>query len=146
MSTNLWQPEPDEPTPESTQEEREVGAEYHAKARLVLEGSESQDWGLVKDCLGNVNFVPENAEVVGTWHKHGEGTIWVGLTTSINALSDRAIQLLKELAEKRYGQPAKPRVARQPTFKPPTAVTPEFTQEDVDIAEKLSRLRKLTGK
>ncbi len=60
----------------------------HPKAHLILEGSERHDWGVVKDCLGRINYVPEGAQVVGTWHKYGSGTFWVSLLTPLKALED----------------------------------------------------------
>lgn len=74
---------------------------YQAKAHLVLEGSETHEWGVVKDCMGSVNYIPEDAEVVGTWSKYGEGTYWVALETSMQALQDRATLLTAELAARR---------------------------------------------
>jgi hypothetical protein len=75
--------------------------EFKPKAHLVLEGSERHDWGVVKDCHGNINAIPDDAEVVGTWSKYGDGTYWVSLQTSLSALEDRATQLYLELADSR---------------------------------------------
>lgn len=76
-------------------------SDYQAKAHLVLEGSASFEWGVVKDCKGQVNYVPEDAEVVGTWSKYGEETFWVSLETSLQALQDKATLLVAELAATR---------------------------------------------
>lgn len=80
--------------------------EFKVKAHLVLEGSDQHDWGVVKDCRGLINMIPDDAEVVGTWNKYASGpegglTFWVSLQTSLNALEDRATQLYKELSEGR---------------------------------------------
>lgn len=80
--------------------------EFKPKAHLVLEGSDQFEWGLVKDCHGLINMIPDDAEVVGVWNKYASGpegnlTFWVSLQTSLNALEDRATQLYKELAEGR---------------------------------------------
>lgn len=75
--------------------------EYQVKAHLVLEGSEHFEWGMVKDCHGAINFIPLDAEVVGTWNKYGDGTFWVSLQTPIQALQDRATILIGEIAESR---------------------------------------------
>ncbi|GAH71568.1 unnamed protein product, partial [marine sediment metagenome] len=70
-------------------------------AHLVLEGSDQHEWGVVKDCHGNINLIPDDAEVVGTWNKYAEGTFWVSLETPIQALQDKATLLIAELAKKR---------------------------------------------
>lgn len=76
--------------------------EFKPKAHLVLEGSERHDWGVVKDCHGLINDIPDDAEIVGTWNKYGEdGVYWVDLMTPLEALQDRATQLYAELAEGR---------------------------------------------
>jgi len=102
--------------------------EFTPKAHLVLEGSERHDWGVVKDCHGNINIITEDAEIVGTWNKYANGTIWVDLTTPLEALRDRAIQLYKELADARTESmnrlgitgPVKraPRTVHEPKVKP----------------------------
>ncbi len=78
--------------------------DYKTKSRLVLEGSGQYEWGVVKDCLGCINYIPEDAEVVGTWNKYSDGVFWISLTTSIEALADRATQLYHELTENRKKQ------------------------------------------
>lgn len=75
--------------------------EFKPKAHLVLEGSEQHEWGLVKDCHGCINMIPDDAEIVGVWNKYGDGIFWVSLQTSLSALEDRATQLYVELAEGR---------------------------------------------
>jgi len=87
--------------------------EYQAKAHLVLEGSNQHEWGVVKDCHGNVNFIPKDAEIVGTWNKYGEGVFWVSLETPIQALQDKATILTAELARAREKE-----VFRQPVRRP----------------------------
>lgn len=106
-----------------TESEEQPTPEYKVKAHLVLEGSEKHDWGVVKDCHGCVNHIPEDAEVVGTWNKYSEGTFWVNLQTSLEALQDRATQLIRELARRRMQEPIPqpkrrtpaPRTAREPS-------------------------------
>lgn len=83
------------------EEEPEHKHEFKPKAHLVLEGSERHEWGVVKDCHRLVNVIPDDAEVVGTWNKYGNGTYWVDLTTPLSALEDTAIQLYAELAKSR---------------------------------------------
>jgi len=83
------------------EDQSEQKPEYQVKAHLVLEGSDQHEWGVVKDCHGNVNHIPEDAEIVGTWNKYGEGVFWVSLETPIQALQDRATILTAELAKKR---------------------------------------------
>jgi len=95
----------------------------HPKAHLILEGSELHDWGLVKDCHGCVNYVPEDAVVVGTWHKYDVGTFWVSLLTPLKALEDISIQLITNQAKirdediLRMGLPKTPGKKRTPRVK-----------------------------
>jgi len=93
-----WNPEPEEA--QQPLEQLKIPA-LKVKARLVLEDSDCQEWGVVKDCHLNVNHIPEDAEVVGTWNKYGDGVFWVSLTTPVEALADKATQLFVELAERR---------------------------------------------
>jgi len=144
MSTdNTWTTEPDD----EEQPKDEEPQEYHPKARLVLVDSDKAEWGVVKDCQGNINFIPEDAEVVGTWNKYGEGVFWVSLTTALEALSDRAIQLTKELAEQRHLTPVKAQktTSKRTTAEPQAAVTEAETEQAEatarigSIRERLSR-------
>lgn len=146
MDDNTWVTEPDD----EEQPQDEAPQEYHAKAHLVLEGSESADWGMVKDCHGAINLVPDDAEVVGTWNMYGEGTYWVSLTTSLEALTDKAIQLTKEIADKRHVGTAKVKKAPRKTSTTPPAGP---SQEEIDNAaeveattSRISDLRKLIGR
>jgi len=113
-------------------EEREPELEFVPKAHLVLEGSDKHEWGLVKDCHGCVNFIPENAEVVGTWNKYGEGTFWVDLTTPLEALRDRAIQLYKELAEARVKTMAEMSLPPKTTVRRPRVTKEQPVQSGID--------------
>ena len=75
--------------------------EYKVKAHLVLEDSETAEWGVVKDCHGNINMIPPDADVVGTWSRYGDGTYWVSITTPIEAMLDRYTQLALQLSKAR---------------------------------------------
>ncbi len=120
--------------------------EYKPKAHLVLEGSESQEWGVVKDCLGRVNYIPPDAEIVGSWSRYGDGTYWVSLTTSLEALRDRSTRLFAQLAEARLkaeeaaGYKPKPKRARAP--KEPR----KEEEETPEVSETTSRLDALRKK
>ncbi len=110
-----WNPEEDEQATEQP-------TEFKIKARLVLEGSDQHEWGVVKDCHLNINHIPEDAEIVGTWNKYGEGVFWISLTTSIEALVDRVTQLTAELAESRKKElesiALQPKTGKKRTSKP----------------------------
>jgi len=109
---------------EEGEEQTQQKPEYQVKAHLVLEGSDQHEWGVVKDCHGNINHIPEDAEVVGTWSKYGEGTLWVSLETPIQALQDKATLLFADLAKER-----KKELAHLPTRKrsPPKEPTSPST-------------------
>jgi len=104
---------------EEGEEQPQQKPEYQPKAHLVLEGSDQHEWGVVKDCHGNVNFIPEDAEIVGTWNKYGEGVFWVSLETPIQALQDKATLLTAKLAKEREQEVARRPAKRQPTPKEP---------------------------
>lgn len=105
----------------------EESPEYKVKSRLVLEGSDKHEWGVVKDCKGCVNYIPDDAEVVGTWSKYGEGVFWVSLQTSLQALSDRATQLFVELAKRRAEEPLEVRPSRKREPAQPAPPAPKFS-------------------
>ncbi len=121
------------------EEEDEVGQKprfelgiSHPKAHLILEGSDRHDWGLVKDCLGRINYVPEDAVVVGCWHKYEEGVFWVSLLTPLKALEDTAIRLAAEQAVVRdedIGRMAKP-TTKGKKRKPRAKKEPVVEQDD----------------
>lgn len=102
------------------------------KINLVLVDSDLANcfFGVVKDCHSCANYIPEDAEVVGTWGKYDEHTYWVSIMTPIEALQDKltiyAIQtseasakVLREAEKNRETPkvhlPSKPRVPTQPT-------------------------------
>ena len=84
-----------------TEEQPQQKPEYQAKAHLVLEGSDQHEWGVVKDCHGCINYIPDDAEVVGTWSKYDVGVFWVSLETPLQALQDKATLLTAGLAKER---------------------------------------------
>lgn len=104
---------------EEGEEQPQQKPEYQVKAHLVLEGSDQHEWGVVRDCHGNVNYIPEDAEVVGTWNKYGEGVFWVSLETPLQALQDKATILTAELAKKRQEELAHLPTRRQSLPKEP---------------------------
>ncbi len=119
------------------EDQSEQKPEYQAKAHLVLEGSDQHEWGVVKDCHGCINNIPEDAEVVGTWSKYGEGIFWVSLETPLQALQDKATILIAELAKKREQELAYRPARKRSLPKEPVGPSP---------SEKLEKLRaKITG-
>ncbi len=122
---------------ENGEDQPQQKPEYQAKARLVLEGSDQHEWGVVKDCHGCVNYIPEDAEIVGTWNKYGEGVFWVSLETPIQALQDKATILIAELAKKRQQEPASRPTRRRSLPKEPAGPS---------ASDRLEKLRaKVTG-
>jgi len=126
--------------------EKEDVPEYKAKAHLVLEGSEDpgNTWGAVKDCHGNINMIPKDAEVVGTWARYNTGEYWVSLETPIQALQDKATLLIAEMAEKRRQQeltraPSPARTSRTKAPKVAVPDEPELLSTLDDLRNKLKR-------
>ncbi len=119
------------------EEQPQPKPKYQAKAHLVLEGSDQHEWGVVKDCHGCVNHIPEDAEVVGTWNKYGEGVFWVSLETPLQALQDKATTLIAERAKSRAEELAHLPTRKRPLPKEPTGPSP---------SDRLEKLRaKVTG-
>lgn len=119
------------------EEQPQQKPEYQPKAHLVLEGSNQHEWGVVKDCHGNINFTPEDAEIVGNWNKYGDGVLWVSLETPIQALQDKATILIAELAKKRQEELANLPARKQTLPKEPPGPS---------TSDKLEKLRaKITG-
>lgn len=114
------------------EDQTEQKPEYQPKAHLVLEGSDQHEWGVVKDCHGCVNNIPDDAEVVGTWNKYGDGVLWVSLETPIQALQDKATILIAELAKRRLEEVARLPATKRPLPKEPTGPS---------TLDKLSKLR-----
>jgi len=124
--------------------------EFKSKAHLVLEGSNRFEWGVVKDCHGLINMIPDDAEVVGTWNKYagpGEfeaGTFWVDLATPLSALEDRATQLYAELAKGRLDAMAKLGMTGPARRLPKTPRTPREPKEpELPKNEAMDKLRSM---
>lgn len=116
--------------------------EYKVKTRLVLEDSEKYEWGLVKDCHGCINHIPEDAEIVGTWSKYSDGTFWVGLETSLQALQDKTVLLVAELAKRRALEVPTQKV----TTRKPRRITPKPIEEgESAFSDELKKLRENLG-
>ncbi len=84
---------------------------------LVLERSESENWGLVKDTHHHVNNIPDDAEIVGRWSIMGYGTFWIQLTTPVEVLRDRLMRLTIPIAKEREENFAKLGVGHLPPRK-----------------------------
>ncbi len=117
-------------------EQHQQKPEYQAKAHLVLEGSDQHEWGVVKDCHGCINYIPEDAEIVGNWNKHGEGVFWISLETPIQALQDKATILIAELVKEREKG-----LARYPVRKSPRTRSLPEEPTGPSTLDKLSKLR-----
>jgi len=119
------------------------------KAWLVLVDSDKEDWGLIEDTLGDLNWTPGKGEVVGTWSRtQFDGMIHLSVETSLAALQDRSIQIWSKYAEERRVQKAtgkKPRKAR--ALKPEEAALPS---PELSLEQKMEfnslRARVLRGK
>lgn len=109
-------------------------SQYQAKANLVLEDSERYEWGLVKLTPGTINNIPMDSELVGTWHKYGEGTYWVSLMMPVQALMDRATLLHAEVARRRsLGLPLMGPVGRAPSEKKPHSPSLDKPKKEIQV-------------
>ncbi len=86
------------------------------KAWLVLVDSDKEDWGLVEDTLGKLDWEPGKGEVVGTWARVAYGNlIYLGVETSLAALQNRSTLIWAKYAEERKAEKAtgkKPRKSK----------------------------------
>jgi len=121
--------------------------EFKPKAHLVLEGSNRFDWGVVKDCHGLVNLIPDDAEIVGTWNKYNysenDGVFWVDLMTPLTALEDRATQLYAELAQGRSEAMAKLGMTGPIKRVSKTPRAPKEPKVEQPIDDRLDKLRSM---
>jgi hypothetical protein len=76
-------------------------AHFQEKASIVLKDSEFAEWGLVLLTPGTINHIPADSQLVGYWHRYGEGTYWVSLMMPVQALMDRTTLLHAEVARRR---------------------------------------------
>lgn len=92
--------------------------EEKPKVVFMLQDSAQGQGGVVYDCNGYPPIEEDNAEgfeAIGTWYKLGKGTIFVALTTTVEARQDILTNLLMSLRKSRieeYGSPLA--VARYP--------------------------------
>ena len=128
-------------------------ATYQQKAGLILEDSGSEDWGLTFLSPGTMGpaTVPADSELVGHWHKHENGTIWITLTTPLGALKDRAILLTAEVARSRKEgthpstqtpvQPKQPKRTKTSKPKQKQEQEPDTQQQEADNSAEYRSLR-----
>ena len=164
MTTPNWETEDNEnevtPKPSSIEQfktsrppgydiRKDEALKRSVKATLVLVDSDKEDWGLIEDTLGNLNWTPGKGKVVGTWSRtQFDGLIHLGVETSIAALQDRSIQIWSKYAEERRVQLAtgkKPKKAK--ALKPEEAAIPA---PELSLEQKMEfnslRARVLRGK
>ena len=122
-----------------TPQESPTKFESKPKAHIALEGSDSEDSGIVKDTLCDINWVPGQGHTIGIWSRSKiDGLIHISLLTSIEALYDSAIRTWEEFAKERTQQ--KERKARG--VRGPSKKTLAESEEQLQ-AKKLSDEEKL---
>ncbi len=106
--------DPNPPEPLVTTTPNRTDLKYQYKVHLVLVDSDKyNDWGVVEDDTGNFAYVPGKSEIIGTWSRTGyDDMIHITLTTSINALLDRATQTWAAYALERKARDAAPKKPR----------------------------------
>ena len=106
--------DPNPPEPLVTTTPNRTDLKYQYKVHLVLVDSDKyNDWGVVEDDTGKFAYVPGQGEIVGTWSRTGyDDMVHITLTTSINALLDRATQTWAAYALERKARDAAPKKPR----------------------------------
>jgi len=144
MGSN-WETEREEGAPEEVQVRGQFPGpkpEYKIKAHVVLEDSDTQTWGMVKDTDGKITLEPGEGILVGQWSRAPyDNRIHVFLETSIMALVDKATLNFAKYAEIRRQEASAPKSSRTRTPRAPK------TQpvEDESMA-KIAALRNRIGK
>lgn len=126
--------------------------ESKPKAHIVLEESDTEHTGLVKDTLCDINWISGQGETIGTWSRSRiDGLIHIKLLTSIEALYDRAINTWAEFAKERAAQklqkargvrgPAKKKEGEQLDEQTPTRLAEEDKIKFNDMRARLMKLR-----
>jgi hypothetical protein len=76
-----------------------------SKINLLLDNSDKYDWGVVKVSpsilLPTSEIQMQDIEICGTWGKMSDGTLWLHLESTLEALHDKATLILAELSERR---------------------------------------------
>ena len=111
-------------------EPSKIKLENKPKAHIVLEDSDTEDYGVVKDTRNDIMWVSGKGDVVGTWSRSKvDGLIHISLIDSINALYDRAVMSWSKNVEARKVQKIKRSRVSDGTRKPgrPKLVKPEQT-------------------
>lgn len=89
--------------------EEDTKPEYQVKASLVLEDSDKETWGLVRDTEGKFDREKDEGPIVGTWSKSPVDNCYhIFLETPITALVDKATLRTAELVKKRREGAPKP--------------------------------------
>src|ERR1035437_375425 len=123
----------------------------HYRVGLYLDGLDNTDadFGLVYDCLGSRDYIPEEKNIVGFWSRSSTG-IWVSIRPTIEAMQDELILYIKDVnayekkKKKSKAKPASGKV-RKSKAKKITSVTlasGEIVQleEEDDIDEEIPEI------
>ena len=122
-----------------TPQESPTKFESKPKAHIALEDSDTEDSGIVKDTLCDINWVPGQGHTIGIWSRSKiDGLIHISLLTSIEALYDSAVRTWEEFSKARTQQ--KERKARG--VRGPSKKTLAEAEEQAQI-QKLSDEEKL---
>jgi hypothetical protein len=87
------------------------------KTQLVLVSSDVLEFGIVESTDFNPDWVPGKGTVVGEWCRLPIGTIQLDLTTSIEAMHDRSIDIMKRISEAAVAGKIKLRKPKTPSDK-----------------------------
>ncbi len=123
--------------------------EYGTKVFIILEESDKEQWGVVKDNTDMLFTALKECPAIGTWSRAPyDNLIHIALTTPIKALLDRAVQLTAlRVKEREQGfemlkAGKKTRTTRKQTTKE-LEPTPELSAENKAL---FSGLRARIGK
>ena len=135
---------------ELEQTKKKLNFEYKTKVYIVIEDSDTEDYGLVKDTLSDINWVSGQGETIGTWTRSPmDHLIHISLLPSMEALYDKSVKLWTEMVERRKTQKAqkdaKRRIPRIGPSQPKTKKEPELTEADESLLAINSMKAKLMG-
>jgi len=119
--------------------------ESKPKAHIVLEDSDTEDSGIVKDTQCDVAWVSGQGPTIGTWSKSKvDGLIHIKLLTSVEALYDSAVNTWTKFAEVRAEQKKTRRTPgrKKKTDTEPTQVASVSDEDKIALNDMRARIMK----
>ena len=122
--------------------------EYKPKAYLVLENSDTKNYGLIRDITDPSIINLSSCEVVGSWSKsRADNLIKLSLIESIDAIYDKALQAWADFEQITFPEPKKKRAPKSlpKPSKPKSEVTEYTASKDSTVKKTLATKKQTTN-